>query len=242
MRLRTGIATLLLVTASGSLAFPALADDAKTDAAIAIAAKADEPTLTQRLAATLPGAAAAKAAAVTAETKSLAQKTIALRKAAALRASRAAARHRAAIRMAVPAYGRISASFGSRGYWTTRHTGMDINARYGDRVHAAVGGRVIKATYDSSYGRVVVIRGRGVDIWYAHMSAVYVKVGQNVKTGKTIGRVGATGHVTGAHLHIEVRKHDLPTNPATFLWGSHRGKPGDTPEWARYRIATLDSL
>lgn len=248
MRLRTGIAILLLVTASGTLAFPAQAKDAPgvSDAAVPLNTTAETPTLAERLLQTLPGASETKAAQVTVETQSLAKQTIALRKAAALRASRAAARAaakaRAAIRLAVPAYGRISASFGSRGLWSTRHTGMDINGRSGDRVRAVVGGRVIKSTFDAAYGRIVVIRGRGVDIWYAHLSSSYVKVGQTVKTGKTIGRIGCTGNCTGSHLHLEVRKNDLPTNPATFLWGTKRGKAGTTPAWARSQIATLDSL
>lgn len=250
VRLRTGIATLLLFTASGSLAFPALAADtatAKSDAAIAIPVAPAADTFTDQLQSSLPGAAERRAALLTKQTATLAKQAVALRKAAAVRASRARAARiakaaKAQIRMAVPAYGRISASFGSSGLWSTRHTGMDINAHYGDAVHNVIAGTVIKTAYDRSYGRVVVVRGHGVDIWYAHLSRDYVKVGQHLRTGAKLGRVGCTGHCTGAHLHLEVRKNDLPTNPATFLWGSHRGKPGDTPAWARYRIATLDSL
>lgn len=250
MRLRTAVATLLLLTASGSLSFPAVAADSpssKTDAAIALPVAATSETLTDRLQWTLPGGAEQRAEVLTTQTATLAKQAIELRKAAAARASRARAARiakaaRAQIRMSVPAYGHISASFGSRGRWATRHTGMDINARYGDTVRNVIAGTVIKTAYDGSYGRIVVVRGHGVDIWYAHLSRDYVHVGQKLKTGAKIGRVGCTGHCTGAHLHLEVRKNDLPTNPATFLWGSHRGKPGDTPSWARYRIATLSSL
>lgn len=247
VRLRTGIATLLLLTVSGSFAYPANAADSKkttSDAAVALPVKATTENLTDRLQTSLPGASEQRSSLLTTQTATLAKQAIALRAAAAARASRARAVRiaKAQIRMAVPAYGNISASFGSRGYWTTRHTGMDINARYGDTVRNVIAGTVIKATYDASYGRIVVVRGHGVDIWYAHLSRDYVHVGQKLKTGSKIGRVGCTGHCTGAHLHIEVRKNDLPTNPATFLWGSHRGKAGDTPDWARIRIATLSSL
>lgn len=250
VRLRTGIATLLLVTVSGSLAVPAEAADAaksKSDAAVAISAATGSSKLPDRLEGTLPGAAEQRAARITAETVSLAKQAIALRTAAAARASRdraarAARIARAKLRMGVPAYGRISASFGSRGHWATRHTGMDINARYGDSVRNVIAGTVIRSTYDRAYGRVVVVRGHGVDIWYAHLSVDYVKVGQKVATGQKIGRVGCTGRCTGSHLHLEVRKNDRPTNPATFLWGSHRGEPGDSPSWAQTSIATLDSL
>jgi len=247
VRLRTGIVALLLFTASGSLSVPAVAADptnADSDAAVALRVPPVVEDLTDRLQSTLPGAAEQRASVLTMQTSTLAKQAIALRAAAAARASRARAARiaKAQIRLAVPAYGSISASFGSRGHWTTRHTGMDINARYGDTVRNVVAGTVIKATYDSSYGRIVVVRSKGVDLWYAHMSRDYVRVGQRVRTGQKIGRVGCTGNCTGAHLHLEVRKNDLPTNPATFLWGSRRGKPGDTPAWARYRIATLSSL
>jgi murein DD-endopeptidase MepM/ murein hydrolase activator NlpD len=248
VRLRTSAAVLLMVTASGLVSLPASAADdtkAKTDAAVAIPATTGLATeLTDRLQSTLPGASEAQAAQVTAETAVLAKKAISERAAAAKRASRARAARiaKAQLRMAIPAYGHISASFGSRGHWATRHTGMDINARYGDTVHNIISGTVIKTAYDRSYGRIVVVRGHGVDIWYAHLSRDYVRVGQKLKTGQRLGKVGCTGHCTGSHLHLEVRKNDLPTNPATFLWGSHRGKPGDTPSWARYRIATLSSL
>lgn len=245
VRLRTAAATLLLVTASGLFAQPASASDAQhSDAAVAIPVVATQVELKDRLQVTLPGAEEVHSSLLTTQTAELARRALIARKAAAARASRSRAVRiaRTQIRMAIPAYGHISASFGSRGHWTTRHTGMDINARYGDTVHNIISGTVVKSTYDRSYGRIVVVRGHGVDIWYAHLSSDYVRVGQRLATGQRLGRVGCTGHCTGAHLHIEVRKNDLPTNPATFLWGSHRGKAGDTPRWAHYRIATLGSL
>ena len=194
-------------------------------------------SLPEQLSTLIPGQSEVVAARVTAETVAAVKKSALLaRKAAANRASRTM------FRMTLPAYGRITAGFGSRGHWWNRHTGMDIRAHYGDRVRAIVKGVVIRSTYDRAYGRIVVVRGQGVDIWYAHMSKTYVKVGDKVYSGKTIGRVGNSGRTTGTHLHIEVRKNDFPTNPATFLWGKHRGQPGDTPQWARYRIATLADL
>lgn len=242
LRSRVRVAALLIALISGVPAVPAYAvgDDA-SDAAVAIKGSNDLPSLSERLQSLLPGGSEQQAKALTSETAALEQRKLDERAAAAARATRA--RKLAAIRhLAIPATGRISASFGSRGHWTTRHTGLDINARYGDRVHAVTEGRVVKSTYDRAYGYVVVVRGRGVDIWYAHLSKRYVKAGQRVRFGQTVGRVGATGHATGAHLHLEVRKNDLPTNPATFLWGSHRGIPGDSPKWARYRISTLADL
>ena len=238
LRLGIRLTAALVLGCSASLVAPsAFAADAKSDRAVELKTVVATPALGDRLVALLPGESEAAAARVTAETvDAVKQSTIDSRKAAAKRASRTM------MRMAVPAYGRITAGFGSRGHWWNRHTGMDIRARYGDRVHSIVTGRVIKATYDRAYGRIVVIRGKGVDIWYAHMSKISVKVGQRVQSGKTIGRVGNSGHTTGTHLHVEVRRNDLPTNPATFMWGKHRGKAGDTPSWARSRIAHLSDL
>lgn len=239
MRGAARIATALILGCSASLCVsPARAAEQKTDRAVELKSVDLRPaTLAEQLASLLPGQAEADAARVTAETVAAVKHSVLVeRKTAAKRASRSM------LRMAAPAYGRITAGFGSRGHWWNRHTGMDIRARYGDRVHSVVAGTVIKSTYDRSYGRIIVIRGHGVDIWYAHLSRSYVHVGQHVKSGKTIGRVGNTGHTTGTHLHIEVRKNDLPTNPATFLWGRHRGEPGDTPAWARVRIAQLSDL
>jgi murein DD-endopeptidase MepM/ murein hydrolase activator NlpD len=230
-------AVALIVSATLSLS-PAFAAENKTDRAVELRAVAAKPaSLPEQLATLIPGQSEVVAARVTAETVAAVKKSALLeRKAAANRASRTM------FRMTLPAYGRITAGFGSRGHWWNRHTGMDIRAHYGDRVRAIVKGVVIRSTYDRAYGRIVVVRGQGVDIWYAHMSKTYVKAGDKVYSGKTIGRVGNSGRTTGTHLHIEVRKNDFPTNPATFLWGKHRGQPGDTPQWARYRIATLADL
>ena len=230
-------AVALIVSATLSLS-PAFAAENKTDRAVELRAVAAKPaSLPEQLSTLIPGQSEVVAARVTAETVAAVKKSALLeRKAAANRASRTM------FRMTLPAYGRITAGFGSRGHWWNRHTGMDIRAHYGDRVRAIVKGVVIKSTYDRAYGRIVVVRGQGVDIWYAHMSKTYVKAGDKVYSGKTIGRVGNSGRTTGTHLHIEVRKNDFPTNPATFLWGKHRGQPGDTPQWARYRIATLADL
>lgn len=237
VRVSSRIATALLSSAALSLS-PAAAAETKTDVAVELKSVDTAPrSLPDRLFGLMPGQSEVQAARVTAETVDAVKKSVVdSRKAAAKRASRSM------FRMSLPAYGRITAGFGSRGHWWNRHTGLDIRAHYGDRVHAIVKGVVIKSTYDRAYGRIVVVRGQGVDIWYAHMSRTYVKVGDKVYSGKTIGRVGNSGRTTGTHLHIEVRKNDLPTNPATFLWGKHRGKAGDTPQWARYRIAKLSDL
>ena len=151
-------------------------------------------------------------------------------------AKKQAARKRAIRKITTPAYGHITASFGSRSsHWSTRHTGMDIDANYGDSVRNMMSGKVIFAGWGGAYGNLVVIRTfRGGDVWYAHMSKILVKDGEKIPSGQRIGRVGSTGNSTGTHLHIEVRKNDYPVNPAMFLWGKNRGKIGKMkiPSWA----------
>ncbi|CAB4683146.1 unannotated protein [freshwater metagenome] len=114
---------------------------------------------------------------------------------------------------------RLSASFGSKSrLWAHRHTGQDFAAAYGAPVRAAESGVVVFAGWDGPYGRKIAIRHpNGVQTWYGHLSRISVKVGQNVKVGKRIGSVGASGNVTGTHLHFEVRKYGVPVNPVKWL-------------------------
>ena len=159
------------------------------------------------------------------------------------RATRATRATRSRMPTRSPLLGRVSAGFGSRGrLWSRRHTGIDISAAYGTAVGAVMSGRVVKIAYDREYGRTLVVRTRSVDIWYAHLAAATVRVGRQVRAGQRIGRVGTSGNVTGPHLHLEVRDHDLPTDPATFLWGRRAGIPGSTPTWARSGVTPLAKL
>lgn len=94
------------------------------------------------------------------------------------------------------------------------HKGLDYNANLGTPVRAAAPGKVIRAGTWGTYGRIVVIdHGLGVETRYAHLHRVHVKRGDFVAAGARIGRVGATGRVTGAHLHFEVRILDAAIDP-----------------------------
>ncbi|MFB7374652.1 M23 family metallopeptidase [Streptomyces sp. NPDC056222] len=94
-----------------------------------------------------------------------------------------------------------SGSMWSSGY----HTGLDFAAPTGTPVKAVHGGTIKSAGWSGSYGyRIVLELEDGSEVWYAHLSSMTVSVGQSVGTGETIGRVGATGNVTGPHLHLEV--------------------------------------
>ncbi|KMS82457.1 MULTISPECIES: transglycosylase family protein [Streptomyces] len=96
----------------------------------------------------------------------------------------------------------VAGSHWSKGY----HTGVDFLVPTGTSVRAAAAGRVVSAGWGGSYGYQVVIRhADGRYTQYAHLSAIAVRNGQGVTAGQRIGRSGATGNVTGPHLHFEVR-------------------------------------
>jgi murein DD-endopeptidase MepM/ murein hydrolase activator NlpD len=116
---------------------------------------------------------------------------------------------------------RLTARFGQSGSrWSRDHTGLDFAAPYGTPVRAVAAGTVVAAGWAGAYGyRTVIRHADGTRTWYAHQSRLLVRHGK-VKAGQIIGRVGSTGNSTGPHLHLEVRRHGQPVNPATWL-GSH---------------------
>ncbi len=118
--------------------------------------------------------------------------------------------------------GRLMSNFGyRRDPFTHRirhHDGVDISAPYGTRVLSAGKGVVKFAGREGDYGNLVVIdHGDGVETAYAHLSRIFVKVGQKVEKGEEIGQVGSTGRSTGPHLHFEVRVGGTPVNPLKYL-------------------------
>ncbi|MEE1025728.1 MAG: peptidoglycan DD-metalloendopeptidase family protein, partial [Acutalibacteraceae bacterium] len=99
------------------------------------------------------------------------------------------------------------------------HKGMDIVSAAGTPIYAANGGTVSYAGWDSSgYGYKIIIKhSNGYETLYAHCKDIYVKVGDTVGKGETVGAVGRTGRATGNHLHFEVRKNGTILNPANFI-------------------------
>jgi len=98
------------------------------------------------------------------------------------------------------------------------HTGMDLHATAGDPIYATAAGKVVKAGWEGGYGQMVEIdHGEGLSTRYGHMSAIGVAVGQKVRAGQVIGRVGSTGRSTGPHLHYETRINGEAVNPERFL-------------------------
>jgi murein DD-endopeptidase MepM/ murein hydrolase activator NlpD len=98
------------------------------------------------------------------------------------------------------------------------HTGIDLRGNMGEPVHVTANGKVTKAGWDGGYGRMVEVdHGNGLSTRYGHLSAIEVKVGQQVKIGQVIGKIGSTGRSTGPHLHYETRINNDPVNPQKFL-------------------------
>jgi murein DD-endopeptidase MepM/ murein hydrolase activator NlpD len=98
------------------------------------------------------------------------------------------------------------------------HTGIDISAGTGTSIRAASAGTVVSAGWRGGYGKCVVIsHSGGLATLYAHQSEILVEVGQTVKRGEVIGKVGSTGYSTGPHLHFEVRANGSPVDPMGYL-------------------------
>src|ERR1700736_519266 len=98
------------------------------------------------------------------------------------------------------------------------HTGLDFRAQTGDPVRATANGKVISAGWSGGYGRMVEIdHGNGLSTRYGHLSEIEVKVGEAVKAGQTVGRMGSTGRSTGPHLHYETRIDGEAVDPQKFL-------------------------
>ncbi|MFI0817364.1 M23 family metallopeptidase [Streptomyces sp. NPDC021098] len=160
-------------------------------------------------------AAKKKAAEAKAKAEAEAEKKQAAAKAAAERAAKAAT---SGFVLPVASY-TLTAGFGQAGdLWSADHTGQDFAAPTGTPVKALSGGTITQAGWAGSYGyRIVLKLNDGTEIWYCHLSSMVVTSGK-VSSGETIGRVGATGNVTGPHLHLEVRPGGgSPIDPMPWL-------------------------
>src|SRR3989338_3545 len=105
-------------------------------------------------------------------------------------------------------------------YFSWRHGGLDIDGTTASPIFAAEDGVVetAQAGWNGGYGTVIVIdHGRGVKTRYGHLSRLFVKRGDRVERGQTVGMVGSTGRSTGSHVHFEVLINGVRKNPLSYL-------------------------
>ena len=126
------------------------------------------------------------------------------------------------LRMRPPVAGARSSSFGLRrvfnGQARNPHSGMDIAAPVGTPVVAPIAGTVIDVGDYFFNGKTIWLdHGSGLLTMVCHLSVVHVKVGDQLATGELLGELGATGRVTGPHLHWSVSLNRAMVDPALFL-------------------------
>jgi murein DD-endopeptidase MepM/ murein hydrolase activator NlpD len=124
--------------------------------------------------------------------------------------------------LAWPARGRISGVFGSQrvlnGQPRQPHYGLDVAGPVGTPILAAQSGKVTLAAEFHFFGKLLVLdHGHGVNTLYAHLSAIEVREGEEVSQGQRIGAMGATGRVTGPHLHFSLSWYRVWLDPQPLL-------------------------
>ena len=127
----------------------------------------------------------------------------------------------------VPVPDPANSAFGTRSIYNgearSPHSGADFLSPEGRPVKAPNGGRVVLASSLYFTGNTVIVdHGLGLFSLFAHLSEIDVKVGETVSTGDVIGKVGATGRVTGPHLHWTVRLNGARVDPLSLLFAAGR--------------------
>ncbi|WP_328874259.1 M23 family metallopeptidase [Streptomyces sp. NBC_00287] len=223
-----GVAALTTTGVVGTLASPALAAEAAAEQTgltpvitigDSVAEQIDAQAVAQQQAA---DEAAAKKKAEEAARKEAAEAAKKAREAKE-RAAREAERKRLNTFVSPISGSYVSTSYQAGGaVWSSgSHTGIDFHASSGTSVRSVGMGTVVEAGWGGAYGNQIVIKMHdGTYTQYGHLSSIAVSVGQSVTPGQQIGLSGATGNVTGAHLHFEARttaEYGSDIDPAAYL-------------------------
>ncbi|KOT43112.1 peptidase [Streptomyces caelestis] len=226
-----GVAALTTTGVVGSLAAPALAaEPAAAQTGLTpvvtlgdtVADRIDAQAAAQHEAAREAAEAAARKAAEEAAREKAAEEAAKAR-AEKERAARQAERERLNTFVSPIPGSYVSTSYqaGSSLWSSGSHTGVDFHAASGTPVQSVGIGTVVEAGWGGSYGNQVVIKMHdGTYTQYGHLSSIGVSVGQQVAAGQRIGLSGATGNVTGAHLHFEARttaEYGSDLDPVAYL-------------------------
>ena len=214
-----GVAALTTTGVVGSLAAPALA----AEPAAAQTGLTPVVTLGDSVAERIDAQAAAQHEAAREAAEAAARKAAEEARAEKVRAAREAERKRLNTFVSPIPGSYVSTSYqaGSSLWSSGSHTGVDFHAASGTPVQSVGIGTVVEAGWGGSYGNQVVIKmNDGTYTQYGHLSSIGVSVGQQVAAGQQIGLSGATGNVTGAHLHFEARttaEYGSDLDPVAYL-------------------------
>ncbi|MEN6445374.1 MAG: M23 family metallopeptidase [Candidatus Cloacimonas sp.] len=142
----------------------------------------------------------------------------------------------------------IVSGFGRRldpffGRWAN-HQGVDYRAHFGTPVYAVSNGTVISAGYDGGWGNEIrITHPSGLTSQYAHLASLNVQRGQSVKKGQVIGRVGATGRATGAHLHFGLLNGARYINPSNLkMVGTEKLNPTQLKRFQNQQQTILQEM
>lgn len=118
--------------------------------------------------------------------------------------------------------GKVTSEFGYRenplGGGVGFHTGVDVAASKGTLLYAPYDGTVIASAWDDSYGNyITIVCGEDLQIRFAHCSALLCHVGDEVKAGDAVAKVGNTGNSTGPHVHVMAMRGGVAYNPALLI-------------------------
>lgn len=124
------------------------------------------------------------------------------------------------------------------------HLGVDLKGPHGTPIASTGVGIVSFAGWQGGYGRIVIVQHPNqYETRYAHLSSIEVEVGQQVKRGQIIGKLGNSGLSTGAHLHFEVRISGTPYDPMTVKLPSYRPlRRSDLPVFQQYANLYLQAI